>query len=164
VDAITAFITFAAGLGGVILGGLLSRRNERQAHGERLLVEALNDAVTAIADVAGGEGKTAQNRYASATSRIALHASPEVIAKFRDFQNDPTTATKDGRARLIAAIQAARRELGHGQADDDDMAVLLFGNSEPDHRPIAARCNPVSFHPPRPAIIAPDGHEQKGSG
>lgn len=140
-DAITALITFAAGLGGVILGGLLSRRNERRAHGERLLVEALNDAVTAIADVAGGEGKTAQNRYASATSRIALHASPEVVAKFRDFQNDATTATTDGRVRLIAAIQEARHELGHGQANDDDLAVLLFGNPEPDDRPVAARCN-----------------------
>lgn len=113
-----ALITLVAGLVGVVLGGFLARRNEKRAHGERLLVEALNDAVTAIADVAGGEGKAAQNRYASAMSRIALHASPGVISEFREFQDDATTATKDGRARFVDAVQQARRELGHGEADE----------------------------------------------
>jgi len=142
-DALTALITFAAGLGGVALGGLLARRNEKQAHGERLLVEALNDAMTAIADVAGGEGKAAQNRYASATSRIALHASPPVLARFREFQDDADTTTADGRQRLLAAVQAARRELAHGKARDDDLSVLLFG---PDERRTAARCNWSPHH------------------
>lgn len=127
-DALTALITFGAGVGGVLLGGFLARRNEKQAQGDRLLVEALNDAVTAIAEVAGGGGGAAQNRYASATSRIALHASPEVVARFRQFQDDATTATADGRARLIAALQEARRELGHGRVGDDDLYVLLFGS------------------------------------
>lgn len=130
-DALAALITFAAGVGGVILGGLLARRNEKRAQGERLLVEAVNDAATAIAEVAGGEGKAAQSRYASAVSRIALHASPAVISKFRMFQDDATTSTLDGRARLIDAVQQARRELGHRRAPDEDIAVLLFGNVEP---------------------------------
>lgn len=138
-DLPIALITFAAGLTGVILGGLLTRRNEKKAYGERLPVEALNDAATAIAEVAGGEGKAAQNRYASAMSRIALHASPAVISRFRDFQDDATTTTADGRERLIDAIQEARQELGHGQADEEDLAVLLFGNSEPEER-FMARC------------------------
>ena len=99
VDAVTALITFAAGLGGVILGGWLARRNEKKAQGERLLVQAMNDAATAIAEVASGEGRAAQNRYASAVSRIALHASPDVISRFRSFQDDATTSTADGRRR-----------------------------------------------------------------
>ncbi len=136
----SALIPFAAGLGGVILGGLLARRNEKKAQGERLLVEALNDAITAIAEVAGGEGPPAQNRYASAISRIAMHASPNVVIKFREFQDDATTVTPDGRERLIAAVQEARRELGHGPVDDDDLNVLLFGARHPDKR-FAAHCN-----------------------
>ena len=147
-DILTAVITFAVGLGGVALGGLLARRNEKRAQGERLLVEALNDAMTAIAEVAGGEGKAAQNRYASATSRIALHASPAVVARFREFQDDADTTTADGRQRLLAAVQAARQELGHGQARDSDLAVLLFG---PDRRRIAARCNSST----EPGSLAP---------
>lgn len=131
VDGFTALITFAAGLGGVVVGGLLSRHNEKKALGERLLVEALNDAGTAIAHVAGGEGQSAQTRYASALKRIALHASPAVISGFRGFQDDATTETDDGRVRLIAAVQAARRELGKGDASDEDIAVLLFGGTEP---------------------------------
>src|SRR6476620_819338 len=141
-DILTAVITFVVGLGGVALGGLLARRNEKRAHGDRLLVEALNDAMTAIAGVAGGEGKAAQNSYASATSRIALHAAPAVVASFREFQDDAKTTTVDGRQRLLAAVQSARGELGHGQAQDGDLAVLLFG---PDKRRIAARCNFSKF-------------------
>lgn len=72
---LTAVIGVLAAFGGVLLGGFLTRRNERRAQGEHLLVDALNDAVSAIAKVAGG-GQTAQRRYASAVARIALH-SPE---------------------------------------------------------------------------------------
>lgn len=132
-------IPLVVGLVGVVVGGLLTRRNEKKAQGERLLVEALNDAVTAIAEVAGGEGRSAQNRYASAMSRIALHASPSVISQFREFQDDATTATQDGRARFINAVQRARLELGHGKADDDDLTVLMFGNIEPNEQ-FTARC------------------------
>jgi len=131
VEVAIALGTLAVGLVGVVLGALLTRQNNKRAYGERLLVEALNDAATAIAEVAGGEGKSAQNRYASAVSRIALHASPGVIAKFRAFQDDPTTTTTDGRARLIEAFDAARKELGHKDADEEDIAVLLFGGTEP---------------------------------
>jgi hypothetical protein len=128
-DGISALITFAAGLAGVVAGGLLSRRNEKKALGERLLVEALDDAGTAVAQVAGGEGRAAQTRYASALKRIALHASPSVILAFRGFQEHGTTETLDGRASLISAVQAARRELGHANAPDEDIAVLLFGHT-----------------------------------
>jgi hypothetical protein len=72
-------------------------------------------------------------------SRIALHASPEVISQFRDFQADATTATEDGRERFIAAVQRARLELGHGRADDADLSDLMFG-AEPAER-FTARCN-----------------------
>jgi hypothetical protein len=129
-DATTALITFAAGLGGVALGGFLARRNERQAHGDRLLVEAINDAVTATAEVAQIGGSAAQSRYGSALARIALHASPSVIERFREFQDDATTITEDGRARFLAAVQEARRELGRPTATDHDVAVLLFGNDD----------------------------------
>jgi hypothetical protein len=122
---------------GAILGGFFARRNEEKAHGEKLLVDALNDAMTAIADVASGEA--AQNRYASAVARIALHASPGVVEKFWKFQEEATTATPEGRALLIAAVQEARRELGHGRVDDEVIAVLLFGSSQPEKR-FVARC------------------------
>lgn len=129
-DAITALITFGAGLAGVGLGGFLARRNEKKSQGERLLVEALNDAITAIANVASGD-PDAQARYASATARIALHAPPAVVTAFREFQDDATTVSPDGRARLLAAIQAAREELDHGNVSNDDLAVLLFGSNSP---------------------------------
>jgi hypothetical protein len=144
---VDVLIPLVVGVVGVVVGGLLARRNEKKAQGERLLVEALNDAATAIAEVAGGEGRSAQNRYASAVSRIALHASPSVVAEFREFQNDATTSTADGRVRLINAIQAARRELGHGDANDQDIAVLLFGDSEPDGR-FFAECLTRPYIPP----------------
>lgn len=95
-EVAVALITLAVGLVGVILGGLLARRNEKRAQGERLLVEALNDAMTAIAEVAGGEGKPAQNRYASAMSRIALHASPRVIRSSASFKTTRRQLLKKG--------------------------------------------------------------------
>jgi hypothetical protein len=121
-------ITFVVGLGGVGLGAVLARRNTKRAAGDRLLVEALNDVVGAIAEVAGGAGASAQSRYGSATARIALHASPNVVAAFRDFQDDATTTTREGRARLLRAVQVARRELGHADVDHRDLAVLFFGS------------------------------------
>lgn len=151
-EVAVALITLAVGLVGVVLGGLLTRRNEKRAQGERLLVEALNDAATAIAEVAGGEGKPAQNRYASAMSRIALHASPRVISQFREFQNDATTATQDGRVRFIEAVQQARLELGHGKANEEDLAVLLFGNTKPTER-FVAQCQTFRAAPPQNRAI-----------
>jgi hypothetical protein len=130
-DWLSALVAFGVGLGGVAFGGFLTRRNDRKGHADRLLTEAFNDALSAITDVAGGVGDSALRRYASATSRIALHAPPRVVVKFRRFQDDATTFTADGRARFIAAVQEARRELGHGEVDDDDLGVLLFGGTQP---------------------------------
>lgn len=127
----TTLVTFGVGLGGVALGGMLARRNDRRGRADRLLAEAFNDAVSAIAEVAGGAGNSAQQRYASATSRIALHASPKVVAAFRRFQNDAETVTPGGRGRLLAAVEEARRELGSGKVDNVDLAVLLFGDMTP---------------------------------
>jgi hypothetical protein len=138
-DAITALITFAAGLGGVALGGFLARRNERQAQGDRLLVEAINDALTATAEVAQIGDRAAQSRYGSALARIALHASPRVIERFREFQDDATTNTASGRARFLAAVQEARRELGQSPVNEGDIAVLLFGSTSSENRPDSRR-------------------------
>jgi hypothetical protein len=124
---VSAVLTVVVGVLGIGLGALLARRNERASTTDRLLTEALNDLVAAIAHVANGEGQAAQGRYASATSRIALHASPPVVAAFRRFQDDATTGTPDGRARLLDAIHIARRELGQKPADTDDLETLLFG-------------------------------------
>jgi hypothetical protein len=129
-DAISAVVTFGVGVGGVVLGSFLARRNDRRARADLLLAEAFNDAASAIAEVAGGVGDAALRRYASATSRIALHASPRVIAAFRSFQNDPQTITTDGRQRLVAAMTEARRELGLEDTPEADLAVLLFGGSD----------------------------------
>ena len=140
-DVLAAAVTFVIGVGGVALGALLARQNERRAQGDRLLVEALDDAVDAITAVAGITARrytydpardddrlgAAQLRYASAVSRVALHGSPSVVAALRRFQDDATTATDEGRARLLAAMQTARVELGRERADDGDLAVLLFG-------------------------------------
>jgi hypothetical protein len=124
VNAVLAIAAVALGAG---LGAYLARRNERASHIDRLLAEALNDVVAAIADVAGGEGSPAQARYASAVSRIALHASPEVVSAFRAFQDHATTYTTDGRTRLVEALQLARADLGHKPAAPDDLQTLLFG-------------------------------------
>jgi hypothetical protein len=115
-----------AGVVGVALGTWLARRNEKRAATERLLVEAINDLVDAIAGVAQGDPR-AQARYASALARISLHGSPEVVRAFRDHQDTATTVTPEGRQRLMAAIQAARKELDQKPLDTSDLEVLLFG-------------------------------------
>jgi hypothetical protein len=127
--AVTTLVSAGALLAGVGLGGLLARRNEKRAQSERLLVEALNDAMTAIAHVAAGDEPAAQGRYASAVSRIALHAPPTVLSEFRRFQEVGNTTAPEGRTRLIAAIQSARSELRHGRAENDDIAYLIFGHA-----------------------------------
>lgn len=127
-DLVGAAVAFVVGLSGVLLGALLSRRNERRAHADRLLTDALNDAVGAIARVASGAGIEAQSAYASAVSRVALHGSPEVVRALRLFQDDATTITEDGRDRLVAALTVARSELGHRPAGVDDLGTLLFGS------------------------------------
>jgi hypothetical protein len=116
----------AAGVIGVALGAWLARRNEKQAATERLLVEAVNDLVDSVAGVAQGN-PGAHARYASALGRVSLHGSPEVVRAFRDHQDDATTVTPEGRRLLMAAIQAARKELGHQPLDESDLEVLLFG-------------------------------------
>jgi hypothetical protein len=131
VDATAALIALVVGFGGVVLGALLTRRNERRSRADDLLAQALNDAIAAIADVATGTSVDAQARYASAVSRVALHALPEVVQSWRHFQDDATTETDDGRARLVAALQSARVQLGHGHAAEADLRVLLFGPGEP---------------------------------
>lgn len=120
-------LAFIGGVVAVAVGAWLSRRHGKRAQAERLLVEALNDAMAAIAGVASGAGVEAQRLYASAVSRIALHGSPEVVAAFRQFQDDPTTVTESGRARLVKAVHMSRAELGHRAAVDGDLRVLRFG-------------------------------------
>lgn len=115
-----------AGLVGIVLGALLTRRNARRDHADKLLADALNDLVSAIAEVANGD-QQAQRRYASSTSRIVLHGSPALVAAFREFQTDPTTGSSDGRRRLVKALQAARQELGREPVDEEAAALLLFG-------------------------------------
>jgi hypothetical protein len=144
---VNVLVPIIAGVLGVTLGAFLPRRNEKRARAERLLVEALNDAVGGISDVAGAteaadlardgglrreaerNRAAAVRRYSSAVSRIALNGPPPVVDACRRSQDDPTTMTYDGRTRLIAAVQAARAELGHGLVDDDAVGVLLFGTA-----------------------------------
>jgi len=126
-----AIVTICLGVGGVALGALLARRNDRRAHADRLLAEALNDLVAAVAEVANGGGLDAQARYASATGRIALHAPSEVVEAFRAFQADATTGTADGRAQLLHALQTARRTTGADAVTDEQLAILIFGAERP---------------------------------
>jgi len=134
---VTAVVAVVSALGGVSLGAVLTRRNEKRAQAERLLVEALNDAAAAIAEVAQDESPGARARYASAVARIALHGSPLMVATFRRFQDDATTETIDGRSRLLAAMMVARTGLCHQEAAEDDLAVLFFGPGPPRARPHA---------------------------
>jgi hypothetical protein len=121
-------VAVAVGIGGIALGAWLSRRNEKRATTDRLLVEALNDLVSAIADVANNV-PNAQARYASAVSRVGLHGPPSVVAAFCRFQDQANTGTLEGRKRLISAVQQARLALRHETVDDDDLATLFFGPS-----------------------------------
>jgi hypothetical protein len=124
----TAVIAVVVGLGGVVLGALLARHNERRSRADDLLTQALNDAVAAIAEVANGGGSDALAHYASATARVALHGPPEVVESWRLFQDEGTTNTESGRVRLVFAVQAARTTLGHQPASDADLRMLLFGS------------------------------------
>lgn len=134
-NSVLAIAAVALGAG---LGAYLARRNERASNTDRLLAEALNDVMAAIADVASGQGGPAQARYASAVSRIALHASPGVVSAFRAFQDDATTYTAEGRTRLVEALQFARADLGHKSAAPDDLHMLLFGGTEQGSHPSVA--------------------------
>jgi len=120
----------AAGVVGVALGAWLTRRNEKRATTERLLVEAVSDVVDGIAGVAH-DIPDAQARYAAALARVALHGSPEIVRAFSYHQEDATTITPEGRRRLIAAMQQARLELGHQRLDERNLEVLLFGPLPP---------------------------------
>jgi len=133
VDTVAALIALAVGFGGVLLGAILTRRNDRQSRTDALLAEAANDAIHAIAYVAASNStdSPAQTRYASAVSRVAMHGTPSVVAAWRRFQDDATTETIQGRDRLVAAIQATRSQLGHGSASDADLHVLMFGPGGP---------------------------------
>jgi len=118
---------------GVVLGAWgswLARRNEKKAATERLLVEALNDLVGGIADVAA-KVPYAQARYASALARVGLHGSLGIVQAFRRHQDDATTITAEGRQLLVDAVQQARRELRQQHVADDALSVLLFGTGKP---------------------------------
>lgn len=71
VDDAAVLITPAVGVGGLLLGALLARRNDRRSRTDELLAEASNDAVRAIAHVASSNSTDAQAQtdYASAVSR-----------------------------------------------------------------------------------------------
>jgi hypothetical protein len=127
VNVAAALIALAIGFGGVVLGARLTRRNDRRSRADDLLARALSDAVAAISDVAAGTVPNAMASYGSAVARIALHGPPEVVQAWRYFQDDATTATEDGRSRLVTALQAARKQLGHGSVSDRELHVLLFG-------------------------------------
>jgi hypothetical protein len=118
--------TFVVGLAGVSLGALLARRNEKRAASERLLADALNDVVGGVADEANGM-TGAQARYASGMARMALHGSPRVVSALAQWQREATTTTPRGKRLLATAVIEARRELRHGEAEDDDLSLLLFG-------------------------------------
>jgi hypothetical protein len=122
-------VSVLAVLGGVVLGALLTRRNERQATSERLLTEALNDIVGGIADAANGI-PDAQARYASAMARLALHGNAEVVRAFREWQEIANTGTGEGRDALVAAVREARRRLDQDELDDEDVFMLLFGSRQ----------------------------------
>jgi hypothetical protein len=62
---------------------------------------------------------------------MAMHGTPPVVATWRSFQDKATTETLEGRALMVAAIQATRAQLGHGPASDDDLHVLL--SAQVDH-------------------------------
>lgn len=126
-------VSVLAVLGGVALGALLTRRNEKRATNERLLTEALNEIVGGIADAANNI-PGAQARYASGMNRLALHGDPDLVRAFREWQEHADTGTNEGRMTLTAAVQEARRRLGQGKLEDEDVRVLLFGPQAPKAR------------------------------
>ena len=131
-DAAGALIALVVGLGGVLLGALLTRNNERRSRGDDLLAQAVNDAIDATADaVRPRPPADARARYASAVARIALHGAPPVVETWRRFQDNATTATDDGRTRMVAAVESVRAQLGHGSVAASDLHVLLFGPGKP---------------------------------
>jgi hypothetical protein len=125
---IALIVGLAGGAFGALVTGLFTRRNDRESRGDELLAQAANNAIDAIAEVVGGTSPGAKARYASAVAHVALHASPQVAETWRRFQDDPTTATDDGRARMVTAVQSVRTQLGHGYVSDADLHVLLFGS------------------------------------
>lgn len=88
---------------------------------------------------AAGGGSGAQAHYASASARIALHGPREVVEPWCCFQDEGNTNTEDGRARLVDAVEAARKALGHETVSEDDLRVLLFGSDRQGTRSRAIR-------------------------
>jgi hypothetical protein len=153
-NATAALIALGVGFGGVVLGAMLTRRNDRRSHGDVLLADAANDAVRAVAAVASSNSTDAhaQTAYASAVSRLALHGTPPVVAAWRSFQNDATTETTDGRVRMVAAIQATRAQLGTAMLSTPIFMCFCsdladFGRSGSVER--KRRCSPVAESIPR---------------
>jgi hypothetical protein len=62
--------------------------------------------------------------------RLRLH-DHGVCATYDPLQDEGTTNTEEGRARLVVAVQAARKALGHKMVSDADLRVLLFGSDRP---------------------------------
>ncbi|MGD0197242.1 MAG: hypothetical protein ABSC56_04970 [Solirubrobacteraceae bacterium] len=144
---VVAVIGAAAGVGGVTLGARLNRQNEKQAQADRLLVDALNETVDAISVVAHytkgspdeprsdepphPKAEEGRLRYAAAMARMALYASPDVVAAFRRFQEIADTGTTEGRNRYVEAAAMARTDLDRGTAEPDDLRMLFFGSLKP---------------------------------
>lgn len=118
--AVQVVISIFAGLLGVGVGAYLSRRNARRDHADKLLAEALNELVSAVADVAGGN-VDARRRYAGATSRIVLYGSPELVSAFHAFQADATT----GQKTVVIASSRPCRWRGANLADLQSMRPRL---------------------------------------
>lgn len=129
-----AIVASSSALVGVLLGAWVTRRNDKRAATDRLLVETLNEIVGGISDSASGV-PGAQARYATAMAQLALHGSPEVVRAFRQFQDLGETISNEGREILAQALFAARKELGRNAIDADDAYVLLFGSATQAMRP-----------------------------
>jgi hypothetical protein len=122
VDPNAALITLAVGFGGVLLGAVPTRRNDRRSRADELLAEAANDAIRAIAYVAASNSTDAQpqTHYASAVSRVAMQATPSVVPLGAHSKMTP----RRRRPRVVLAWW--RRSKRHGRNSATALHLTLI--------------------------------------
>jgi hypothetical protein len=124
---LTAAISGAVSIAGVIVSYLLSKRKEREADWRKLKLERYDEYVTALSGVVkGGElSLEAQARYATAVNGIALVAPPTILRVLYAFQDEKSGGNK--RSKLLDNLMnALRHDIHPGRGHRKDAIAVRF--------------------------------------
>ena len=126
---LTAAISGAVSIAGVVMSYLLSKRKEREADWRKLKLERYDEYVTALSGVVkGGElSLEAQARYATAVNGIALVAPLPILRALYAFQDEKSGGNT--RSKLLDNLMNALRHDIHPSRGhrEDTIAVRFMG-------------------------------------